>query len=91
VIILNAALEAESTLTDRDQTTVPETVRRALKLGKPDKLQYTIRPCLPVSMRWSARWTSTLTLPWPGMTSNAAEDQADGRQWIDDLCPSAVS
>ena len=29
-------LEAESTLTDRYQTTVPEVVRRALKLGKRD-------------------------------------------------------
>lgn len=36
-------LEAESTLTDRYQTTVPETVRRALKLSKRDKLHYTIR------------------------------------------------
>ncbi len=36
-------LEAESTLTDRYQTTVPESVRRTLKLGKRDKLQYTIR------------------------------------------------
>lgn len=38
------ALEAESTLTDRYQTTVPETVRRALRLGKRDKIHYTIRP-----------------------------------------------
>ncbi|MFM8511430.1 MAG: type II toxin-antitoxin system PrlF family antitoxin [Betaproteobacteria bacterium] len=37
-------LEAESTLTDRYQTTVPETVRRALRLNKRDKLQYLIRP-----------------------------------------------
>jgi antitoxin PrlF len=37
-------LEVESTLTDRYQTTVPETVRRALKLGKRDKLHYTVRP-----------------------------------------------
>jgi antitoxin PrlF len=37
-------LKAESTLTDRYQTTVPETVRQALKLGKRDKIQYTIRP-----------------------------------------------
>jgi antitoxin PrlF len=37
-------LEAESTLTDRYQTTVPETVRRALKLGKRDKIHYTILP-----------------------------------------------
>ncbi|MFA9203943.1 MAG: type II toxin-antitoxin system PrlF family antitoxin [Flavobacteriales bacterium] len=31
-----------STLTDRYQTTVPESVRRALKLGKRDKIQYRI-------------------------------------------------
>ena len=37
-------LEVESTLTDRYQTTVPETVRRALKLGKRDRIHYTIRP-----------------------------------------------
>ena len=36
-----ATLEAESTLTDRYQTTVPETVRRALRLGKRDKIHYT--------------------------------------------------
>jgi len=36
-------IEAESTLTDRYQTTVPNTVRRALKLGKRDKIRYTIR------------------------------------------------
>lgn len=39
-----ATLQAESTLTDRYQTTVPETVRRALRLGKRDKIRYTIRP-----------------------------------------------
>lgn len=39
-----AAIEVESTLTDRYQTTVPETVRRALRLGKRDKIHYTIRP-----------------------------------------------
>ena len=37
-------LQVESTLTDRYQTTVPETVRRALRLGKRDKIHYTIRP-----------------------------------------------
>lgn len=37
-------LEIESTLTDRYQTTVPESVRRALRLGKRDKIHYTIRP-----------------------------------------------
>lgn len=39
-----ASLEVESTLTDRYQTTVPETVRRALRLSKRDKIHYTIRP-----------------------------------------------
>ena len=39
-----ATLDVESTLTDRYQTTVPETVRRALSLGKRDKIHYTIRP-----------------------------------------------
>jgi len=40
---MSTTLEVESTLTDRYQTTVPETVRRSLRLGKRDKIQYTIR------------------------------------------------
>src|ERR1035437_6068430 len=39
-----ASHEVESTLTDRYQTTVPEIVRRALKLGKRDKIHYSILP-----------------------------------------------
>ena len=39
-----AAVQVESTLTDRYQTTLPETVRRALRLGQRDKIHYTIRP-----------------------------------------------
>ena len=39
-----ANLQVESSLTDRYQTTVPETVRRVLRLGKRDKIHYTIRP-----------------------------------------------
>jgi antitoxin PrlF len=39
-----APLDVESTLTDRYQTTVPETVRRVLKLGKRDKIHYSILP-----------------------------------------------
>lgn len=38
-----SALQADSTLTDRYQTTVPETVRRALKLTKRDRIHYTIQ------------------------------------------------
>lgn len=41
---MTSTLEVESTLTDRYQTTVPETVRRALRLSKRDKIHYTIRP-----------------------------------------------
>lgn len=43
-LTMPAVMEVESTLTDRYQTTVPETVRRALRLGKRDKIHYTIRP-----------------------------------------------
>jgi len=41
---MSATFEVESTLTDRYQTTVPETVRRALRLGKRDKIHYTVHP-----------------------------------------------
>lgn len=41
---MTATFDVESTLTDRYQTTVPETVRRALGLKKRDKLHYSIRP-----------------------------------------------
>jgi antitoxin PrlF len=37
------ALETESTLTDRFQTTVPSPVRQALQLGKKDKIKYAIQ------------------------------------------------
>lgn len=40
---MGVTLEAESTLTDRYQTTVPESVRRTLKLNKRDKIHYTVR------------------------------------------------
>ncbi len=40
---MQAILEAESTLTDRYQTTVPANVRRALRLSKRDKIHYAIR------------------------------------------------
>ena len=39
---MKPVLEIESTLTDRYQTTVPETIRRALSLSKRDKLHYKI-------------------------------------------------
>ncbi|MFI4919011.1 MAG: type II toxin-antitoxin system PrlF family antitoxin [Legionellales bacterium] len=39
----NSLIEVESTLTDRYQTTVPETVRKALHLAKRDKIHYAIQ------------------------------------------------
>lgn len=42
--LIEEVLEFESTLTDRYQTTVPEPVRRVLKLQKRDKIRYAIRP-----------------------------------------------
>ena len=39
----HVALETESTLTDRFQTTVPSSVRQALRLGKKDKIKYAIQ------------------------------------------------
>lgn len=44
VIEMLVTQDLESTLTDRYQTTVPEGVRKALKLSKRDKIHYTIRP-----------------------------------------------
>jgi len=41
---MTATLTVESTLTDRYQTTVPETVRRALHLGKRDKIRFSLQP-----------------------------------------------
>ena len=37
-------LQTESTLTDRYQTTVPNIVRKALHLGKKDKIRFTVEP-----------------------------------------------
>lgn len=47
-------IEAESSLTDRYQTTVPETVRRALKLGKRDKIHYKVKATGEVVMERAA-------------------------------------
>lgn len=44
VTMIQAALETESTLTDRFQTTVPSVVRQALHLNKKDKIKFVIQP-----------------------------------------------
>lgn len=40
---MTAILEADSTLTERYQTTVPAAVRKALNLNKSDRIHYTMR------------------------------------------------
>jgi len=51
---MHSTLQFESTLTDRYQTTVPETVRHVLRLGKRDKIHYVIQPDGAVLMTRSA-------------------------------------
>lgn len=41
---MSASLELQSSLTDRFQTTVPAAVRKALKLGKRDKIRFSVQP-----------------------------------------------
>lgn len=38
------SFQAESTLTDKYQTTIPDSVRKVLHLEKRDRIQYTIQP-----------------------------------------------
>lgn len=40
----NPILVSESTLTDRYQTTIPDSVRKALHLHKREKIRFTIQP-----------------------------------------------
>jgi len=42
--MIQTALETESTLTDRFQTTVPSIVRQVLRLDKKDKIKFVIQP-----------------------------------------------
>jgi len=42
--MIQAALETESTLTEKFQTTVPRVVRQALHLNKKDKIKFIIQP-----------------------------------------------
>lgn len=40
---MSTLIEDDSTLTDRYQTTVPASIRRALKLKRRDRIHYTVR------------------------------------------------
>lgn len=52
---MDDVLKLESTLTDRYQTTVPNAVRRALKLGKRDKICYVVKPDGTVQIKRSEK------------------------------------
>ena len=80
-----AALRVESTLTDRYQTTVPETVRRALRLGKRDKIQYTIRPDGEVVLTRAAVGESDdpALAPFLGFLARDMAEQPDRLQGVD--------
>ena len=48
-------VSAESTLTDRYQTTIPEVVRKALRLGKRDKLEFLLDDSGEIRIRKSQK------------------------------------
>jgi antitoxin PrlF len=80
-----ATMQVESTLTDRYQTTVPETVRRALRLGKRDKIHYTIRPDGEVVLTRAAAGESddpALT-PFLGFLARDLADHPERLQAVD--------
>ena len=86
-----AILEAESTLTDRYQTTVPEIVRRALRLDKRD----TIRPSGEATISPACVTGAILLAPWqrkPAWSTAAnsgssamASRSVRGRMWISSI------
>ncbi len=44
ILMATDLIQAESTLTDRYQTTIPDSVRKALRLNKRDRIHYVIQP-----------------------------------------------
>ncbi len=80
-----AIIEAESTLTDRYQTTVPETVRRALRLHKRDKIHYTIRPNGEVVLTRAAPGDSDdpVLMPFLGFLARDMAEHPERLQAVD--------
>lgn len=80
---MSATLQVESTLTDRYQTTVPETVRRALRLGKRDKIHYTIRPDGEVVLTRAADGDDPALAPFLGFLARDLAEHPDRLQAVD--------
>jgi antitoxin PrlF len=81
-------LTSESTLTDRYQTTVPDTVRKALRLGKRDKILYTIESDGRVVMSRSDLPEEDPVLGQ--FLSFLAQDMSDNPQRIQSIDPSLL-
>ncbi|MCA1774005.1 MAG: type II toxin-antitoxin system PrlF family antitoxin [Halomonas sp.] len=84
---MNTAIEDDSTLTDRYQTTVPASVRRALKLKRRDRIHYMIRPNGEVVLS-RARDESTQD---PVMTSFLAFLERDLQEHPENIHPVTAS
>ncbi|MDZ4811929.1 MAG: type II toxin-antitoxin system PrlF family antitoxin [Pseudomonadota bacterium] len=78
-----ANLEVESTLTDRYQTTVPETIRRALKLRKRDKIQYSVRPNGEVVLRRVAQSVDPVLAQFLGFLVSDVASHPERLQAVD--------
>jgi antitoxin PrlF len=79
----------ESTLTDRYQTTVPDSVRKALGLNKRDKICYTIQPNGKV---WISRADRTESDPILGEFLNfLAQDIEKNPQHVESISADLVS
>ncbi len=76
---MNHVLEIESTLSDRYQTTVPETIRLVLHLGKRDKLRYEILSdgTVMLSRAESMEENDPVLLPFLQLLSSDIKDRPD--------------
>ncbi|MDJ0795771.1 MAG: type II toxin-antitoxin system PrlF family antitoxin [Calothrix sp. MO_167.B12] len=84
-----STLQAESTLTDRYQTTVPDAVRKALGLQKRDKICYTIQPNGQVIISRAEQPESDPVLG--KFLSFLAEDMSDNPQHIQAISPDLLN
>jgi antitoxin PrlF len=80
---MSSPFEAESTLTDRYQTTVPEPVRRALRLGKRDKIRYSIRPGGEVVLARASDEDDPALAPFLGFLARDLSDHPERLKAVD--------
>jgi antitoxin PrlF len=83
ILIITNLMQAESTLTDRYQTTIPDSVRKALRLNKRDRIHYIIQPNGQVIMTKADQPEEDPVLG--GFLSFLAQDIKDNPQHIQAL------